>query len=260
MTSQRFLLFLCFVMQIGLSAASLKTKQAAGLTYLEQSGDKDGAYILLLHGYGGRAENLLSLADLKLSGPKPTWIFPVGPLEIPYSNVYTGRAWFALDSSEDIENTILPGLTTSGKQMIRFIKELDIPLDQLFIGGFSQGAILSCEVAFHLPEKIGGLLLLSGTLVNKAEWKKSAPKQSGVPFFLSHGTNDTVLPLSGALQLEQLLLQAGLKGQLLKYPGGHGIPVEVMEKMGQFLGQHIQKEQKSDTSSLRAQAHMKMSR
>lgn len=241
--------YLIWLLCLGLTTLlpAFETKQAAGFSYLQQTGDPDGAFILILHGYGGKAQNLTSLASYDLKGTQPTWIFPSGPLEIPFSKNYVGRAWFALDHSDNIETTILPALSESGKQMIKFIQALNIPASKLFIGGFSQGAILSCEVAFHLPQKIGGLLLLSGTLVNKAEWEKAASSQSGVPFFLSHGINDQVLPLSGAIGLEQLLLHAGLKGKLFEFPGAHAIPPEVMQGAFQFLELHLNQKNQTET-------------
>lgn len=115
------------------------------------------------------------------------------------------------------------------------IAELDIPLSKLFLGGFSQGAILATEIALNAVEKPAGLVILSGTLINEKNWNHLAHLRAGMPFFQSHGERDPLLPLERAKALEQLLQKGGLKGKLSTFPGGHEIPPKILGELKGFF-------------------------
>jgi len=74
-----------------------KKRVLGGLEVLEVPGDPQGATIILLHGYGADNRDLASLAKLCEIAPRPTWIFPNGPLTIRFSPFYSGKAWFPID-------------------------------------------------------------------------------------------------------------------------------------------------------------------
>ena len=115
------------------------------------------------------------------------------------------------------------------------ITALKTPWNQIILGGFSQGSMLATDLYVNAPEAPKGLVILSGALINKIEWRSKAPSRTGKKFFLSHGKNDMVLSIRGASQLESLFTQAGMKGSLLTFPGAHEIPPVVIERVANYF-------------------------
>ena len=103
------------------------------------------------------------------------------------------------------------------------------------LGGFSQGAMLSCDALLHSTQPYAGLIQLSGTLVAKQEWAPLLTKRKGLPLFQSHGTQDPILPYAMAERLRDEFLQAGVSVDWQPFRGGHEIPEPVLRKLGSFL-------------------------
>ena len=217
-------------------------RKAAGLEVYESTGEKEAPTILLFHGYGANGMDIAPVCGID---PKFNWFFPTGPIKVPQAD----RGWFPLNiealkrafeekNSEIVTEAFPEELSQARELGERLIAELNIPLSKLFIGGFSQGAVLATEIALNLPEKPAGLLLFSGTLINEEKWKSLARKCAGMPFFQTHGKDGPILPLNRAEALEQLFLEAGLKGHLQRFSGGHEIPPSSFADLHKFLLNH----------------------
>lgn len=204
-------------------------------------------HIVMLHGYGVTGDDLIMLHTIRRSA---SWYFPSGPVALPQGVLGEARAWFPIQFSaleqlqrmepaEVIKEAFPLTLSKESEQLIQLIKGLNIPLSKLVLGGFSQGAVLALEVAFHLSQKPLALLLFSTTLINPEAIKKRAPALEGVPFFLSHGKHDPLLPYELAQKLEKLLLEGGLTGSLHSFEGGHGIPASSIQEARTFLSNFI---------------------
>jgi phospholipase/carboxylesterase len=104
------------------------------------------------------------------------------------------------------------------------------------LGGFSQGAMVSCQVAFTTDTPLAALLILSGTPINLGEWRRGFARRQGLPIFMAHGRADSVLPFDLAETLYREFLAAGMNVTFVPFEGGHAIPVEVVVALGDFLG------------------------
>lgn len=223
-----------------------RKKRLGPLDALTIEGDPSAPTVVLMHGYGADMADLASLAGI-VQAPKGTnWVFPNGHLKIPLGDHYEGRGWFPISISElertggiDISTLHPPGMKKSRENLLQLIEALKVPANQLILGGFSQGGMLATELTLHLPEPPRGLVVLSGTLVNIADWKPRAEKlrsiSSGFEFFQSHGRYDTVLSFGMAQRLEAMFRESGWKGQLQPFEGGHEIPPEVLIQLGAYL-------------------------
>jgi len=208
--------------------------------------DNPDCTVFLLHGYGADCEDLRSLATVFKTGQRTHWIFPNGPLSVPIGPGWSGSAWWPIDMTRferpddlswtEAEPKELPKLR---EELLTWIQRVEPDLDKVILGGFSQGAMLACDLFLNAPTTPKALLLLSGAVINRPQWSEKIKARVGpgpAPrFFQSHGLKDQVLPHKVAAQLENLFVQNGWKGALFSFPGAHEIPMNVVEKANQFL-------------------------
>jgi phospholipase/carboxylesterase len=135
----------------------------------------------------------------------------------------------------DLVDWAPPELPSVRTKVFNMIENLKTPWNKIVLGGFSQGAMLATDIYLSAPEKPQGLILFSGALINKPEWKEKISNRSGGTFFQSHGQSDAILSHKGAQQLEGFLNQFGVKGRLHSFSGGHEIPMEVIAKANEYL-------------------------
>ena len=215
----------------------------AGLDAIEYpSSDARALTAVCLHGYGADMRDLAPLAQ-ELETKRPiTWLFPDAPEVLDWG----GRAWYPIDVAafEEAQRTGTPrdlslhepqGLEWAREELQRFIKELDKPWEDIVLMGFSQGAMLSVDLALRAEASPAGVVILSGTLVDKKKTAELAPKKKGLPFFQSHGSADPILGFAQARALEKILIESGWKGQLRRFEGGHAIPADILEGLAAWL-------------------------
>ncbi len=224
----------------------LKVRLTGGV---DGQGGGGGPVVMLLHGFGASGDDLVPLADVI---PVPTgtrWLFPEAPLSL---NMGFGdsRAWWIIDFARiqedraagrvrDLSVEVPQGLALARERMLAFLKELSrqLPIDykKTVIGGFSQGAMLTCDAVLHTEYPFAGLVQLSGNLLAKAVWGPLMPKRKGLPVFQSHGTQDDVLAHIGAERLRDALTQSGLAVEWHSFRGGHEIPQLVLRRLSTFI-------------------------
>ncbi len=232
----------------------MRMAQLGGLT-LRLSGGTDGKgggngpLVVLLHGFGAPGNDLVPLADV-LDVPTGTrFVFPEGPLTLSFGP-RDARAWWLIDMARiaqdqaagrarDLSNEIPKGLASARDTMLAFLKEVEHTFvadpRKTVLGGFSQGAMLSCDAMLRTTQPYAGLIQLSGTLLAAQEWGPLLPKRKGLPVFQSHGMQDEVLPYVGAERLHDALSQFGLAVEWHRFRGGHEIPEPVLQRLSVFL-------------------------
>lgn len=230
-----------------------------GLTcQVAQSGPKGQApqlAVVLCHGFGAPGTDLVSLAPEleqrfeKLRG-NVRYYFPAAPLHPP--ELGGGRAWWMIDiehlaamqnptpaARAALRKETPEGLPKARRLLMSLLEEVTrqtkLSYNQVVLGGFSQGAMLSTDVALHLDEPLAALALFSGTLLSEDDWKARAPRRRGLPVLQSHGQDDPLLPFASAEALRDLLRGAGLSVEFLPFAGGHTISLEGMERFGELL-------------------------
>jgi phospholipase/carboxylesterase len=212
-------------------------------------GGGHGPLVLLLHGFGAPGDDLLSLAD-ELDVPTGTrFVIPEGPLTLSFGPS-DARAWWLIDMARiaadraagrirDLSNEIPRGLAPARETMLAFLKEVERTFGadprKTVLGGFSQGAMLSCDVMLQSDHPYAGLVQLSGNLLAQQIWGPLIPKRKGMPVFQSHGMQDEILPYVGAERLRDTLSQSGLAVEWHRFRGGHEIPEPVLQRLGVFL-------------------------
>jgi phospholipase/carboxylesterase len=219
------------------------------------AGQKPSLAVVLCHGYGAPGTDLVGLAQPLLSmgadyANKIVLIFPSAPLDLAKSGLPGGRAWWPVDLDRLI-NRRTPelldqfrrarpaGLIESRDKLIGLLseagKQFGLTADRFVLGGFSQGAILTTDVALRLKKAPAGLCILSGALTNEAQWRPLASERGPLTVLQSHGQHDSILPFPMATALRDLLLESGADLDFLPFDGDHEIPLEVLHRLAHFI-------------------------
>lgn len=210
------------------------------LSYIEQAdpGSHNKPLIIFLHGSGSNEEDLFGIKD-ELPADY-TYLSVRAPFEVE-SDSYQ---WFNKKAGEGDYDGETADLKSSAGMIVDFIakatEKYHTRPDKVFLVGFSQGAIMSYEVALRDPAVVRGIAVLSGKIlpVLKSELKP-ADDLKQVAIFIGHGTADQKLPYSGATDADTLLQRLALAPEFHAYPGvGHTISQTEMVDLNSWL-QHI---------------------
>jgi phospholipase/carboxylesterase len=214
---------------------------------IDRNGSGDGPLVVLLHGFGAPGTDLVSLAR-ELDVPAETrFVFPEAPLTVDFGFGEQGRAWWHVNLPE-LQASIasgrfaeLPaepkGLPESRELMVELLQAIfAASSDQkIVLGGFSQGAMLACDVAFRTEVPLAGLVSMSGTFLGREAWLAGAERRRGMPVLVSHGRQDPLLPYAVSERLHAALCDAQLHSTFVPFSGGHGISSEVLAALGGFV-------------------------
>lgn len=214
---------------------------------------KPESLVLLCHGYGAPGEDLVPLAEACLHvepslAHTTRFVFPEAPLSLADMGMPWGRAWWHLNVARLMDRSRggpaalqamaqeTPEGLGAARRLLRgaleaLLTQTGLPYGKVLLGGFSQGAMLACDVALTLEEALGSLVLLSGTLVDRDNWQRRAKNRAGLPVLQSHGTADPILPYDNALALRDVLQGAGLSVDFVSFHGEHQIPQEALIKL-----------------------------
>ena len=180
--------------------------------------------LVLLHGWGADADDLLDLGEL-LVGPGVSVVALRAPEPHPYG---VGRQWYGL---QPIDWSQLP---TARELLRQRLTELDqsVPLSRTVLLGFSQGGAMALDVGSSLP--LAGIVACSG--YPHEGWE---PVGSLTPVLLSHGQQDPVVPFAASEEVLRRLQASGAAAQLLPFPGGHTIDPSVLPSITSFVRQQL---------------------
>ncbi len=189
--------------------------------------------LVLLHGWGADADDLLDLGEALLGGDAAGAGLSVVALRAPLPHPSGGgRQWYDLQQPE------WPQLPPARTDLRRRLLELgkSVPLENTAILGFSQGAAMAIDVATgggsdrQEPLSLAALIACSG--YPHPDWQPQAPTTK---ILLTHGEQDPVVPVAASAELERRLLQSGGSVQRVAFTGGHTIDPQLFPLLRDFL-------------------------
>jgi predicted esterase len=174
------------------------------------------AAMILLHGRGASAEDILSLAR-EFTAPNVAFVAPQAAGHTWYPNRFIAPA-----SSN--EPHLTSALETIGG-IVAKLNEAGIASDRIFLLGFSQGACLALEYAARHPQRYAGMVALSGALIENGDQPRSySGSLDGTPAFLGCSDADFHIPAQRVLRSEQVLRGMGANVTAKLYPHlGHTV-------------------------------------
>lgn len=172
--------------------------------------------VIMLHGRGASAENILSLADV-FAQPDFAYFAPQA----------AGHTWYPhsfLAPLEANEPYLSSALAAIGDVFDRLAAE-NFPAHRVALLGFSQGACLSLEYAARFPQRYGAVLALTGGLIGPEGTPRDYPGSlERTPVFIGCSDVDSHVPLARVKESTKVLSAMGAEVTERIYPGmGHTI-------------------------------------
>lgn len=172
--------------------------------------------MLLVHGRGASAESMLQFAG-EFNRP-----------DIHYRALQaSGHTWYPRSFLAPIEMNE-PGIS-SGLQsiydQIAVVNKEGIPKQRIILLGFSQGACLATEFTARHPQKLGGVIGLSGGLIgDKIDPDNYSGSLDDTPVFLGCSDRDPHIPRGRVDETEQIFNQLNATVTKRIYQGmGHTV-------------------------------------
>lgn len=197
--------------------------------------------VVMLHGRGGSAADILSLLDHAGLGDVAA-IAPEAP----------GRSWWPssfLAPSAVMEPFVQAGIDAVG-QATRTLQARGIPRQAIWLCGFSQGACLALEAYARIGDGLAGVIALSGGLVGQGDRGDPSPALYGHAdkrldytgtrtgqVWLSVHARDPHIPLQRVEDSAAALRAMGAEVEMQVYPGaGHGVMPNDISALRRHLG------------------------
>jgi predicted esterase len=166
--------------------------------------------MVMVHGRGASASDILSLTG-DLGTTNVAYLAPQAAGSTWYPNrfsapVESNEPW--LSSALGVVDEVLSRVATAG-----------IPPERTLLLGFSQGACLALEYAARNPKPYGGLIGLSGALIENGD--KPRPYQgtlNGASVFLGCSTTDPHVPRERVERSAEIFRGLGAAVTLRLYP------------------------------------------
>lgn len=187
-----------------MKSPKLKTKLGYKWIPASESVARDEQYLMLvLHGRGDKLNSFVSIKEeLKIPG--------MNYLLLNASRAYDGGfTWYAFPPNQGL------GIQKSRQQLAELFKELQLEhgwdYNKIFMYGFSQGALMSCEMMMRTPQALAGIIAISGYVYFFQDWKSSlSPAAFHTPSLVTHGIQDEDLPIQDSREHIKSLQSVGL--------------------------------------------------
>ena len=195
--------------------------------------------VILCHGYGGDGKDISILAGYwKSYLPDTIFICPDAPEKCDASP--SGFQWF--DLMDQTPEQILSKSLVAELKLNKLIDEVkeknNLSADQIAIGGFSQGCMISLQTGIKRKDKINSIVGFSGKIINTEHLSKNIISRPNI--FLMHGDKDQVVTIDGLLEAKDFFYKNNYPIETKIFKNcEHRIPTEGSSLGLQFIKKHL---------------------
>jgi phospholipase/carboxylesterase len=200
------------------------------------------ASVIVLHGLGADGNDFIPICDeLELSSVGPVrFVFPHAPTRPVTINAgYVMRAWYDVLGAQIDQREDEAGLRESLALVDALIareRQRGVASSRIVLAGFSQGCAMTLLTGLRHPERLAGLVGLSGYLPLAASTAaERQPMQNGLPIFMAHGRYDPVIPIDRAIASRDALAALGYALEWHEYPMQHSVCAEEVADLNRWL-------------------------
>lgn len=200
--------------------------------------------LIWCHGLGADGHDFVPLAEA-LSHPNAgatRFVFPHAPIRpVTINQGYEMRAWFDIRDIHINASIDEAGIEASKARVADLIRQEiaeGIPAQHIFLGGFSQGAVMALIAGLTFPETLGGIIALSGFLPHAEAFLKTvSPANQHTRVFIGHGTDDAIVPHALGTAAKDALLEARYPVTWKTYAMGHSVCPQEIDDLSVWLSQ-----------------------
>jgi len=178
---------------------------------------------IMLHGLGDSIEGYRWLPEV-MQLPWMNYLLVNAPDEY-----YGGYSWF------DFAGDIVPGVVRSRKLLVDLLDEQrakGFAAEQIVLGGFSQGCLMSIDVGLRYPHRLAGIVGISGYVCEPQKLvKELSPVSLQQRLLITHGTQDPMIRFAEARGQMDILKAAGVNLDFREFVKAHTIAGEAEIKV-----------------------------
>ncbi|MED1951977.1 esterase [Brevibacillus centrosporus] len=185
--------------------------------------------LFVMHGIGSNEQNMLSLVH---GMEEQFFIFSIrGHLPQP-----PGYAFFTIQGYGKPHREVFDQAIGKLTSFIEYATEqYPVEQSQLYLLGFSQGAILSLTLGLTLGDRIKGIVALSGYIPGFVKEEYGKQSVDHMSLFISHGEMDQVLPYEWGVANHEYYQGLGASVTFKSYQDGHTVSIQNLHDFQQWL-------------------------
>ena len=209
-----------------------------------ESAPQPTAAVIWLHGLGADGHDFAGLVpDLDLSGCPPIrFVFPHAPsMRVTVNGGYMMPAWYDILGPNLVSQQDAAGIQASERAIVALIAHevaRGIPAERIVLAGFSHGCAMALHTGLRLPQRLAGIMALSGylPLADRITAERHAANAQ-TPVFMAHGTQDPVVVIARGEDSRDALVALGQPVAWHSYPMPHSLHPQEIADISAFLAQ-----------------------
>lgn len=204
------------------------------------------ASIIVLHGLGADGNDFVPIArelDLRALGPV-RFVFPSAPvLPVTLNGGYRMRAWY--DIHPPSASPAVPRLEDeaglrAAQGLVQGLIDREVtrgvPAHRIVLMGFSQGCAMTLMTGLRAPQRLAGLVGLSGYLpIAETTAAERGEANRDTPIFLAHGEDDPMVTIDRAIASRDELQRLGYAVEWHSYPMEHTVSTQEVDDLNVWL-------------------------
>ena len=207
-----------------------------------ESAPQPTAAVIWLHGLGADGHDFAGLVpELDLSNCPPIrFVFPHAPsMPVTVNGGYVMPAWYDILGPDLVSQQDAAGIQASERAIVALIAQevaRGIPAERIVLAGFSQGCAMALHTGLRLPQRLAGIMALSGYLPLADRFTAERhPANAQTPVFMAHGTQDPVVVITRGEASRDALAALGQPVEWHSYPMPHSLHPREISDISAFL-------------------------
>ena len=187
--------------------------------------------MIVLHGRGDSSEGFTILPEL-LKIEEMNYLLLDAPFEY-----FTGLSWYQLPPNQ------LPGIKHSSQlltESLDMLFEEEFDVQESFLFGFSQGALLTFEFGARYHQKLAGYIAISGYIYDgETLLQEMNSDLQDASWLCTHGTYDEVLPYEISKKQVEQLQEGGLNIAFHTYEKEHSLDRDEIAMISAWIKERL---------------------
>lgn len=207
----------------------------------QKTGDNPELLVIWLHGLGADGHDFEPVVP-QFNNPNKNiqFIFPHAPIQpVTINGGMEMRSWYDIKMMDIGKMPDEAGIRASEQRVLELLEaqvKTGFQPEQIVLAGFSQGGAIALHTSVRTQYKLAGVVALSCYLPIP---EKLTVEQSGVnqktPYFFGHGSYDPVVPFELGKSSFETIQKAGYQASWHEYPLQHGVSMDEIEDIKQFI-------------------------